>query len=307
MQESNNKKPIDLKKLILFWTTIALAVTSLILLIAVWSRFDTIMIIFAVLSVITFVVFRNIKPALVAIDTILMAICIWLLTPNVDSVELLWCVWYISVAVVLTLGQILASFNYKLRWVQVGFGAVLLIIATYLLIDGIYNFDKFTQQYYFVIFFIASHVTGVFCIKQRQPKPQAVGSGAYSGSISYQCANGRKIALCMILSYCTCGIYLLFWMRRIIRTVKALNGEEPKWIGEMLAIVCIPFYGALWGYSRAKHIVIGARKLGVEMGDSSLLYLILNAFGLSMVTFALMQSELDSAMSQHANSTAVAE
>ena len=65
----------------------------------------------------------------------------------------------------------------------------------------------------------------------------------------------RSVGLCIVLSVITCGIYGLYWL------------------GEKL------------DQARAEH--------GAPTGSLAILYLVLNLFGLSIVTWALIQSEIN--------------
>ena len=68
----------------------------------------------------------------------------------------------------------------------------------------------------------------------------------------------REIAICIILSIVTCGIYGIYWAWK--------TGDKLD-------------------ASRARH--------GVVPGSFAILFLVLNLFGLSVVTLAIMQSELN--------------
>lgn len=87
-------------------------------------------------------------------------------------------------------------------------------------------------------------------------------------------------------------------MCTVIKSIKRLNNTEPTVLGELLALVCIPFYGAFWAFSRGKQMAIGAKSKGVQLGDSSVVYVFFSAVGLTLITLCLMQNELNTVAKQ---------
>lgn len=119
----------------------------------------------------------------------------------------------------------------------------------------------------------------------------------YTGTVGYR-ANIRKrdIAIAVILSLVTCGIYGLIWFINIITDLNtAAQTPEDKSAGMiiLLSIVTCGIYGYIWLY-RAGEKVDKIREMNGEAPQSSsLLYLLLCIFGLSIVVYCLIQSELN--------------
>lgn len=115
-------------------------------------------------------------------------------------------------------------------------------------------------------------------------------------SNAYNSENFEKkdIALCVVFSIITFGIYGIFWLYLIIKNIKILNKEQPEAIGELLLNMFIPFYSIYWVYTRGKKMFFAAKNRGLNIVDNSVIYLILSLFGLSIVVYCLMQNDFNS-------------
>lgn len=107
----------------------------------------------------------------------------------------------------------------------------------------------------------------------------------------------RSIAVAIILTIITCGIYGLYWMYTIARgfdenPTHARVGTSPG-VTVLLFIITGGIYGIYayykWGQASAE---IGAR-YGRSDGDKAILYLLLAIFGLSLINDALIQSDFN--------------
>lgn len=105
----------------------------------------------------------------------------------------------------------------------------------------------------------------------------------------------RNIALCIILSIVTCGIYGLYWFVCITDDMNAAV-EEQGTTGVMallLTIVTCGIYSFYWAYKMGEKVDALKAKNGVPSSNSGILYLILCIFGLSIVAWAIIQNELN--------------
>lgn len=67
----------------------------------------------------------------------------------------------------------------------------------------------------------------------------------------------RNIAVSIILSLVTCGIYMLYWFVCLTEDTNAISGETDDTSGVMaliLAIVTCGIYGFYWAYKRGEKI-----------------------------------------------------
>ena len=97
----------------------------------------------------------------------------------------------------------------------------------------------------------------------------------------------KYIALCIVFSVLSCGLYSLYWLYCLAEDVNRLTGREGAMSGGMvllLSIVTCGIYGWYWLYVSGE--AMGGGHLGI-------LYLLLGIFGFGIISYALMQSELN--------------
>lgn len=105
----------------------------------------------------------------------------------------------------------------------------------------------------------------------------------------------RNIAVCIILSIVTCGIYGIYWFICLNDDTNALAGEEKPTgvVAFLLTLVTCGIYGLYWMFKQGEKIDNAKSSRGVVSSNSGILYLILGIFGLGIVSYALMQNELN--------------
>lgn len=101
----------------------------------------------------------------------------------------------------------------------------------------------------------------------------------------------RELVVAIILSIVTCGIYGMYWMVVMTDDMNSISPADSYQTSGVLAlvltIITCGIYGIYWAYRMGN-------KLDAESGQNNgVLFLILNLFGLSIVTFALIQYELN--------------
>ena len=104
----------------------------------------------------------------------------------------------------------------------------------------------------------------------------------------------RNIALCIVLSIVTCGLYGLYWYVCLTNDTNAAAGTEGPSGGVtlLLTIITSNIYSLYWGYKQGEKIDIIKQKHGQPSSNSNILYLIL-CFLIPVVAWALMQNELN--------------
>lgn len=107
----------------------------------------------------------------------------------------------------------------------------------------------------------------------------------------------RSIPVCIILSIVTCGIYGLYWLYCLVEDLNAACQDGDATGGGMvvlLSIVTCDIYLLYWLY-KAGGKVNQLHYLSGQREDSSLgiLYLLLSIFGAGIVSYALIQNELN--------------
>lgn len=105
----------------------------------------------------------------------------------------------------------------------------------------------------------------------------------------------RNIAVCIILSILTCGIYSLIWMYQITNDVAIANNDrELSGINAVLfTILTCGIYGIYWNYKMGKCIYEAKTNRDLRASDNSLVYLLLCILKLSIVNYCLMQADLN--------------
>ena len=104
----------------------------------------------------------------------------------------------------------------------------------------------------------------------------------------------RNIALCIILSLVTCGIYGIYWFVCLTEDTKtAANVEGTSGIvAYLLSVITCNIYGLYWAYKQGEKIDMAKQKKGMPSSNSNVLYLLLCLF-VPVVAWALMQNELN--------------
>ena len=105
----------------------------------------------------------------------------------------------------------------------------------------------------------------------------------------------RNIAVCIILSIVTCGIYGLYWFVCLTDDVNTAAEEQGTTgaVALLLSIVTCGIYGLYWAYKMGEKVDLIKSRNGMQTSNSGIMYLILNFIGLSIVTWALLQNELN--------------
>ncbi len=106
----------------------------------------------------------------------------------------------------------------------------------------------------------------------------------------------RNIALCIVLSIVTCGIYGIYWMIVMANDVNTV-AEEPEGTSGvvvfLLSIVTCSIYYWYWSYQAGNKIYNAKQKKGISGDNQAVIYIILCVVGLSFVTEILIQNELN--------------
>ncbi len=106
----------------------------------------------------------------------------------------------------------------------------------------------------------------------------------------------RNIVTCILLSIITCGIYELYWLYQLTEDTNKISGNPNATSGGMVIlfwIITCGLYGLYWMYKRGEFIDNYHMQRGMPGGSNSILYLVLDIFGLGIVSVCLMQNELN--------------
>lgn len=106
----------------------------------------------------------------------------------------------------------------------------------------------------------------------------------------------REIVTCILLSLLTCGIYGIIWFIHLTDDVSKVNGDTNATSGGLaflLTLLTCGIYSHFWAYQMGQKLYSAKTKAGMSATDNSVLYLVLNLFGLGIVNYCLIQNELN--------------
>ena len=106
----------------------------------------------------------------------------------------------------------------------------------------------------------------------------------------------RNIAVAIILSIVTCGIYGLYWFVVISDDVKDYSNDQEMMSGGvalLLTIFTCGIFGIYWAYKLGKNMFTAQQMYNLPATDNSVVYLLLELFGLGIVAWAIIQSDLN--------------
>ena len=128
---------------------------------------------------------------------------------------------------------------------------------------------------------------------QASPNPQAtVNSQMYTGS---PVIAERNLVLAIILSLLTCGIYSIYWFIVMTDEANKVNNTEGTSgaMAFLFTLLTCGIYGIYWYYKMGKTLYEAGQKSGRAISDNSVIYLLLGLFGFGIVSYALIQSDLN--------------
>lgn len=106
----------------------------------------------------------------------------------------------------------------------------------------------------------------------------------------------RDLAICVILSIVTCGIYGLYWYYNLINemNVAAPDEDSPSAITVLLlSIVTCGIYGFYWLYKAGNRLDTVRKLNGESASNYGLLFVILAVCQLVIADYCLIQNELN--------------
>ena len=106
----------------------------------------------------------------------------------------------------------------------------------------------------------------------------------------------RSIALCIVLSLITCGIYGIYWMYKMAEDINYVrndpNAMSPGLV-VVLSIVTCGIYYIYWMYKAGETVDAVRIQQGMMPGSKAILYMILTLLGVGIVSQCLLQNDLN--------------
>lgn len=107
----------------------------------------------------------------------------------------------------------------------------------------------------------------------------------------------KNIGLYIVLSIITCGLFSLYWLYCIADDMNTLNKEQNTATSAgmvlLFSIITCGIYQLYWFYKTGEKINGIHMKNGDPSGNLHILYLVLGIFGLGIISYALIQSEIN--------------
>lgn len=106
----------------------------------------------------------------------------------------------------------------------------------------------------------------------------------------------KNIALAVVLSLVTCGIYGIYWFISLTNDVNNIDQQEKSTSGGMaflFTLVTCGIYTFYWMFKQGERIDRAANARGIESSNSSILYIVLTVVGLGIVAYCLMQDKIN--------------
>ena len=104
----------------------------------------------------------------------------------------------------------------------------------------------------------------------------------------------RNIIVYLLLTLVTCGIFGIYWLVVMLKDIATTSGEDINpWMVILLSIITCGIYGIYFSYQMGKYMVKAGEKYNIKIEDNSILYLILTIFGFGIVTYCLVQNDLN--------------
>lgn len=105
----------------------------------------------------------------------------------------------------------------------------------------------------------------------------------------------RNIVVCILLSLITCGIYGIYWF--IVMTDESnMVSDDQTTSGGMaflFTIITCGIYFYYWNYKMGQKLHQAGQKYNKPIGDNSIVYLLLSIFGLGIINYCIIQSDLN--------------
>jgi len=111
------------------------------------------------------------------------------------------------------------------------------------------------------------------------------------------CLENRSVAVCVILSIVTCGIYSIYWLYKIAQGFYYAQTYEKVSTSPGVTILLFYLTCGIYGYycyykwGRASSEI--AYRYGRDGSEKAVIYLLLAIFGFSIINDALIQSDFN--------------
>ena len=105
----------------------------------------------------------------------------------------------------------------------------------------------------------------------------------------------RNIVVCILLSLITCGIYGIYWFIVMTDESNMVSDDQTASGGTafLFTIITCGIYFYYWNYKMGQKLHQAGQKYNKPIGDNSIVYLLLSIFGLGIINYCIIQSDLN--------------
>lgn len=105
----------------------------------------------------------------------------------------------------------------------------------------------------------------------------------------------RDVAIYLILSMVTCGLFAIYWFIVLTDDVDAVTGQPGVGGGMsfLFALLSCGIYYFYWAYKTGEKLDQARMANGIPSANYAIVFLLLQFFGLSIVTFCIAQGEVN--------------
>jgi hypothetical protein len=105
----------------------------------------------------------------------------------------------------------------------------------------------------------------------------------------------RSIALYIVLSLVTCGIFGIIWFVMLADDVNTVSGVQDTSgiLVFLFTLITCGIYGLYWAYRCGEKIDRAKQSRGIPSSNGGILYLILYFFTAGIITYAVIQNEVN--------------
>ncbi len=106
----------------------------------------------------------------------------------------------------------------------------------------------------------------------------------------------RNVALSIVLTIVTCGIYGIYWQMVLVDDLNELDEKENQNSGIvvfLLSLITCGIYWFVWVYKAGDRIDDLKVKSDAYANNRGLVYLIFALFGLNIVSLGILQADLN--------------
>lgn len=105
----------------------------------------------------------------------------------------------------------------------------------------------------------------------------------------------RNVALDLVFSFLTCGLYTLYLINEVDKEVNFLTGLELNSPSSdvLFTVITCGLYGIYWYYKVGRQVENLIYNVGLRPMSISILNLVLALFGFGIISMAITQSEIN--------------